>query len=149
MVTWQMTLDCARPERLVPFWCEALGYEPKPPPAPHATWREAYLAMGVDPGELEGGGDCCDRAQDPKAEGPDVWFQQVPEGKTVKNRWHLDINVGGGRDRTLEERQERVDARVEELVRIGGFVLTRNLSEELDHYGVTMADPEGNEFCVF
>jgi len=148
MVTWQMVLDCARPDRLVPFWCEVLGYEPTPPPAPHATWRDAYLAMGVPAEELEGGGDCGDRARDPKGEGPDLWFQPVPEAKARKNRWHVDIRASGGRDRPMDERQERVDARVEDLVRIGGSVLSRNLSDEVDHYWVIMADPEGNEFCV-
>ncbi|MFJ7330117.1 hypothetical protein ACIQVN_28230 [Streptomyces cyaneofuscatus] len=27
-----------------------------------------------------------------------VWFQQVAEPKLVKNRWHLDLKFGGGRD---------------------------------------------------
>lgn len=147
MVTWQMVLDCARAERLVPFWCSLLGYDPTPPPAPHATWRDAYLAMGVDAEELEGDGDCSDRAHDPKGEGPDLWFQQVPEAKAGKNRWHADVKVSGGRSVPMEERQARVEAKVDDVGN-GGSVLTRTLAEDTNHYGVVMADPEGNEFCV-
>ena len=72
----------------------------------------------------------------------------MPEGKTAKNRIHLDVQVGGGRDQPWDERAERIEARVQRLVAAGGTVLAGvpRSSDGLDH--VVMADPEGNEFCV-
>ena len=61
----------------------------------------------------------------------DVWkFVSVPEPKTVKNRWHWDV----------------VAADVEALVRKGATVL-RDPGGDLDWH--VLADPSGNEFCVF
>ncbi len=37
---FQVTFDCARPERVARFWCEVLGYVVPPPPAGFATWEE-------------------------------------------------------------------------------------------------------------
>jgi hypothetical protein len=66
----------------------------------------------------------------------------------VKNRLHLDLGVGGGRQVPLETRRERVDAEAERLLAAGATRL-RILSEEaVDHYAVVMADPEGNELCL-
>ena len=100
MVTWQLTIDCADPARMVRFWGPALGYEVAPPPEGHATWNEWYLAVGVPAAELDLAGDGSDRLQDPTGAGPRIWFQAVPEPKTVKNRLHLDL-YPPGRDRTL------------------------------------------------
>jgi hypothetical protein len=72
----------------------------------------------------------------------------VPEGKVVKNRLHLDLDVGGGRGAPLAVRRERVDAEADRLV-AAGATRFRVLSEEaVDHYAVVMQDPEGNEFCL-
>jgi hypothetical protein len=85
---------------------------------------------------------------DPDGVGPRIWFQPVPEGKVVKNRLHLDLDVGGGRGAPLAARRDRVDAEADRLV-AAGATRFRVLSEEgVDHYGVVMQDPEGNEFCL-
>ena len=77
-----------------------------------------------------------------------MWFQPVPEPKVVKNRVHLDLDVGGGRGTPLEERRRRVEAEADRLVAAGATVF-RVLSEDgVDHYAVVMQDPEGNEFCL-
>jgi predicted enzyme related to lactoylglutathione lyase len=65
-----------------------------------------------------------------------VLFQRVPEPRTVKNRWHLDLTVG----------REQIDSEVERLEGLGAVVLYR--VEEPSTFHTTMADPEGNEFCV-
>ena len=145
--TWQLTIDCVDPDPLVRFWALALGYEPAPPPAGHATWRDYYLSIGVPASELECD-DCVDRLVDPTGRGPAIWFQVVPERKSLKNRLHLDLMVGGGRSVDLATRRARVDERVERLVAAGATVLWRTEDSEHGHYGVTLADPEGNEFCV-
>ena len=53
---------------------------------------------------------------------------------------------GGGRTVPLEQRRERVDARVAELVELGGSIIRATESD--DHYAAVMGDPEGNELCV-
>lgn len=144
MTTWQLTIDCADPNVLVPFWAEALGYVPSPAPEGHATWRDWYLSVGVPEEELEDA-ECCDRLEDPAGEGPSLWFQIVPEAKVVKNRLHFDVYVGPRADRRDPARRPLVEARVARLVEAGGSVL-RVTDNEV--YAVLMGDPEGNEFCV-
>lgn len=144
---FQIVIDCADPERLVRFWAAALGYRVQEPPKGHATWRDYYVSVGVPEEEL-GDGDCADRLVDPAGAGPAIWFQVVPEKKTLKNRLHIDVLVGGGRSVLVAVRRQRVDVEVERLVRLGATVLCKHDGDTDDHYGVTMADPESNEFCV-
>ena len=142
---FQLTIDCADPDRLTDFWAVALGYQVPDPPAGFDSWRSYYRAIGVPEDELDDGDD---RLVDPEGHGPSLWFQKVPEDKVVKNRLHLDLKVSGGRDVPLETRKERVDAEAGRLVREGATIL-RVLDEVgLDHYAVVLQDPEGNEFCV-
>jgi hypothetical protein len=65
----------------------------------------------------------------PGGDGPLIWIAPVPEPKTVKNRMHVD--VWGD---------------TEELLAMGATVLRRR-DEEIGWD--VLADPEGNEFCVF
>jgi hypothetical protein len=146
-VDWHLTIDCASPERLVPFWAEALGYVPADPPEGHVSWRDYYLSIGVPESELDCG-DCADRLVDPTGRGPSIWFQVVPEAKSVKNRLHIDVKVGGGRSVPLAERRRRVDAKVAALVAAGASITRPADGRYPDHYAVLLADPEGNEFCV-
>lgn len=86
---------------------------------------------------------------DPKGVGPRVWFQRVPEPKTVKNRVHLDLKVGGGRDVPLALRRERVDGEVARLTALGATILyAMDEPNGMDYYAVVLQDPEGNEFCL-
>ncbi|MFF8535104.1 VOC family protein [Streptomyces sp. SAS_267] len=148
-MTLQLTIDCADPVRQVAFWSEALGYVPEPPPGDHATWREYWADMGVPAEELPpGAGDLPESIVDPAGQGPRVWFQKVPESKATKNRIHLDLKVGGGRDVPLEVRTQRVTATVERLVKAGAAVLRITDAPDMGHYAVQLQDPEGNEFDV-
>ena len=72
----------------------------------------------------------------------------VPEPKTVKNRLHLDICASGGRAVPIAIRKQRVDAEARRLAGLGATVVRVLEEEGLDHYGVAMTDPEGNEFDV-
>ena len=141
----QVTIDCADPGRLARFWATALGYRLEEPPDGFASWQDYWVSRGLPPEEVEDG---YDSIVDPDGVGPRVWFQPVPEAKVVKNRVHLDLNVGGGRTAPLAERRRRVDTEADRLV-AAGATRFRVLSEEgVDHYGVVMQDPEGNEFCL-
>ncbi|WP_283133618.1 VOC family protein [Rhizohabitans arisaemae] len=145
----QLTIDCTDPRRLVAFWSEALGYVPEPPPGGHTTWRDYWVGMGVPEEELgPGAGDTPESIVDPAGQGPRVWFQQVPEPKTGKNRVHLDLKVGGGRDVALAVRTQRVAATVERLTKAGATVLRIMDEPGMEYYAVVLQDPEGNEFCV-
>lgn len=153
MVTWQLTIDARDPARQVAFWASVLGYEPMPPPEGFSAWNDWYRAVGVDEDELDPTGDGTDRLRDPAGEGPDIWFQVVPEPKTVKNRLHLDVRVGGGRSVPIEERVPRVEEKVAECVAAGARIHRRfpddfETAEDPGRYSVVMLDPEGNEFCV-
>jgi hypothetical protein len=144
MTGLQITIDCRDPSAQVRFWCAALDYEPQPPPEGHATWRAWYLSIGVPDDEL-GDSDCQDRIRDPEGVRPLIWFQQVPEAKTTKNRVHLDVIIGRGLPKA--QRKQVVEERAAALVALGATRL-RHLDEYEDHYGVVLQDPEGNEFCV-
>ncbi|MFL6140102.1 MAG: VOC family protein [Frankiaceae bacterium] len=143
---FQLTIDCANPDRVARFWATALGYEPAPPPAGYETWTDYWRMVGVPEEELGDGG--IDRLVDPKGAGPNVWFQQVPETKTIKNRWHLDILVSDGRSAPIERRKQQVDAEVERLTAAGATTLRVLHEDSIDHYAVVMQDPEGNELCL-
>lgn len=65
---------------------------------------------------------------------PPLLLQRVPESKSVKNRMHLDIRAAD------------VAAKVAELEALGARRI--DVGAAPDAGWVTMADPEGNEFCV-
>ena len=71
----------------------------------------------------------------------------MPEAKSVKNRVHPDLKVGGGRHLSPKKRRSRIDKAVERLTAAGAKVQQEvGQDGNLDH--VIMIDPEGNEFCV-
>ena len=70
--------------------------------------------------------------------GPGLVFVPVPEGKTVKNRLHIDLAPPANGDQAAEVRRlEALGARRVDVGQDPGTVSW-----------VVMADPEGNEFCV-
>ncbi len=143
--TFQLVIDAADPPRLVAFWTQALGYVEEPPPAGFPTWDDYWRDVGVPEDELVGG---ADRLVDPEGRGPKIWFQQVPETKQVKNRLHLDLRASGGRGQPMAERRAAITAEAERLERLGARRLRVLQTDGLDHFGIVLADPEGNEFCV-
>jgi hypothetical protein len=66
---------------------------------------------------------------DPTGRGPLIWVIPVPEDKIVKNRMHIDVWGDAG----------ELIARGASMVRPKGD----------DRRWDVLADPEGNEFCVF
>ncbi|MFI2911258.1 VOC family protein [Streptomyces sp. PDY-4] len=71
------------------------------------------------------------------AGGPGLLFVRVPEGKTAKNRLHFDLRPTG-RTRAQE---------VARALSLGARQVADRTRPEGGGW-VTLADPEGNEFCV-
>jgi hypothetical protein len=147
-VVLQIAVDCADPARLVTFWAAALGYVVEPPPDGFGSWNDYWRHIGVPDSELPTDADAADSIVDPSGVGPRFFFHPVPEPKTVKNRLHLDLKISGGRSVPMAERRARIEAEAARLEALGASRLRVLSTEGLDHYGVVMADPEGNEFCV-
>jgi hypothetical protein len=83
---------------------------------------------------------------DPAGRGPRVYFQRVPEGKQVKNRVHVDVQVGAPLVSEPDKRWVLVEQHVAKLVESGATVLYEN--NDVTGRCMVMQDPEGNEFCV-
>jgi predicted enzyme related to lactoylglutathione lyase len=122
---WTLGCDANDPHLVADFWAVALGYVAEP------------------------GYDDPDGASivDPDGHGPAIGFLRVPEGKTAKNRMHIDIRVAGAPTWDMVLREALIRAKVGALVAVGATIVREeSYSEHLGH--VVMFDPEGNEFCV-
>ena len=106
-----LTFDCHDPRLVAEFWSAALGYE----------------LEGID---AEGSW-----LRDPSGHGWPLLFLIVPEGKSVKNRAHLDLRPATS---MAEE--------VERLRGLGATIFRR--VDENESFWTVMLDPEGNELCV-
>ncbi|WNV87046.1 VOC family protein [Umezawaea sp. Da 62-37] len=137
---FQVTFDCAQPERVARFWCEVLGYVVPPPPGNFTTWTD--YDRSLSPGDRDSWFACVD----PSGVGPRLYFQRVPEGKVAKNRVHLDVRAGTGL--AGEERLATLEAECARLVALGA-VRVRLLSADGENEScISMQDVEGNEFCL-
>jgi hypothetical protein len=134
---FQVAVDCADPHTLADWWAQTLDWAVEP--SNEALIRD-MIAQGY-----------ATEAQTTRHRGTLVWkagaailhpggqrilFQAVPEPKTVKNRVHLDVRVG---IEQIPEVQQRLLARGATYLHDG---------QVGPHSWVTMADPEGNEFCI-
>ena len=138
--TIQIAIDCADPHALARFWAAAVHYEMED----HHDGIERVIAAGYatldDTIEIDGrrAWKTAAACHDPGGHGPRLLFQQVPEPKTVKDRIHLDLHHLQG--------DEFREAEVARLTALGATKLWDG--QQGPQRWVTMADPEGNEFCV-
>ena len=142
-LTIQVTFDCADPAALSRFWNEVLGYRLDSPPPPYETWDEALDAWNIP----EENRNDASASVDPDGQGPRLWFQKVPEGKTAKNRVHLDVRAAPGLEG--EARMAALDEAAARLGDLGATVHQRHEPAPPMSQGfLVMLDPEGNEFCL-
>jgi hypothetical protein len=137
---FQVTFDCADPERVARFWCDVLGYVVPPPPEGFASWDAFDQSL---PPERQGSAFAC---VDPEGVGPRLFFQRVPEGKVVKNRVHLDVRAGTGL--VGAERLATLEAERDRLVALGAACVRVMVADGFDESCIVMQDIEGNEFCL-
>src|SRR5690349_19398937 len=122
---WTLGCDAADPHALAAFWAVALDYVAEP------GYDDPDGASIVDPDGV----------------GPAIGWLRVPEGKTAKNRVHIDIRVAGEPPWDMAERADLIRAKAAELERAGGAIVREeHYDSGLGH--IVMNDPEGNEFCV-
>jgi catechol 2,3-dioxygenase-like lactoylglutathione lyase family enzyme len=116
----ELAIDCADPDRLARFWCEVLDYEVRDVDDGIVTIAFREVAEDRDR---------------PGAVVPTLTFARVPEGKTVKNRLHLDVSPS----------DTEQDEEVRRLLALGARRADVGQGEQS---WVVLVDPEGNEFCV-
>ncbi|MFF5938148.1 VOC family protein [Streptomyces sp. NPDC012508] len=104
----EIVVDCADPAGLVRFWAAILGGAP--------VDRSPDWSYVDPPGFVR------------------IAFQQVPEGKVVKNRLHLDLTA------------PELDAAADEATALGAARVGGIVTDPQGSFQV-MRDPEGNEFC--
>ena len=149
--TVQITFDSADPIGLSRFWAEALHYVVQPPPGrdlapgedPIQAWMDFLEAAGVPEDQR----DAASAVVDPDGDGPRMYFSKVPEGKTAKNRVHLDLRAAPGLEG--DERMAALESECERLVALGATRLQRfEPAPPMSAGHITLQDPEGNEFCL-
>jgi predicted enzyme related to lactoylglutathione lyase len=111
-----VTVDCADAQALGRFWSAVLGWP---------MFSDEDPEVLVAPGLPQAG------------PAPAMLFIPVPEGKSGKNRLHVDLQPT---DRTRDEEVQRV-------VELGARVVEDHRQPDGSGW-VYLADPEGNEFCV-
>ncbi|GAA1072395.1 MULTISPECIES: VOC family protein [Kitasatospora] len=112
-VVQNVAVDCADAYGLARFWSRVTGRPLHPDDRPGDPEVQVMLA-----------------------EGPVLYFNQVPEAKTVKNRLHLCLRPETSRDQEVER-----------LLGLGATLVADRRDPDGSGWAV-LADPEGNEFCV-
>src|SRR4051812_10413908 len=134
------TFGCGNPRAVAEFWKAVLGYVDPPTPPGFDSWDAFDASL---PASRQGSAWAC---QDPDGVGPRLFFQRVPETKSVKNRLHLDVRVGVGL--TGDERVSALEAEAARLEKLGARRVRLLLADEENESCLVMQDVEGNEFCL-
>jgi 4a-hydroxytetrahydrobiopterin dehydratase len=107
----ELAIDALDIAAIRPFWKAVLGYADEP---------------GADGPQ--------DALVDPVGQGPAIWFQQMSEPRTERNRIHFDLCVP----------HDEAAARLQAALDAGGKLLS---DAEAPSFWV-LADAEGNEACI-
>jgi hypothetical protein len=147
-LNWKLVIDSANAADLADFWAAALDYEVEDPSA----LIERLLAVGgigaeavvEHRGRKTFRGYAAIRHPDDSFDetsgvghGRRLLFQDVPEGKSGKNRLHIDVHSEPGS-------LDKLVARLEAL----GATRVREFDKGPAGHWWVMQDPEGNEFCA-
>lgn len=128
---YTIVVDCRDPQAQAKWWAEALDWQ-----VVYDTPDEAVAVPKQALEEHEAGPAAT--LEDWMRRGQGLVFVPVPEGKTVKNRLHIDLAPHTTQDR---------DAEIQRLLDLGATKI--NVGQDEDEVTWTvLADLEGNEFCV-
>jgi hypothetical protein len=141
---FQLVVDAAQPHSLADWWAETLGWVVEPSDSAfirkmieegHATEADTTTHRGK---LVWRAGAAILHPEEPPPGIPRrrILFQLVPEAKSVKNRLHLDVRVGA----------DHHEAELRRLTERGATFLHRG--QQGPYHWITLADPEGNEFCI-
>ncbi|MGK5498106.1 VOC family protein [Streptomyces sp. URMC 125] len=108
-----VAIDCADAYGLARFWSAVTGRPLHPEHRPGGRETQVLLAEGLV-----------------------LYFNQVPEAKTAKNRIHLCLRPETSRDQEVDR-----------LSGLGATLVADHRNPDGSGW-VVLADPEGNEFCV-
>ncbi|BCW20304.1 VOC family protein [Pseudarthrobacter enclensis] len=140
----QIVIDSRQPHQLADWWAETLQWEVEPQDA-------GFIRSMIDQGFATEDQTMLHRGNlvwkdgaairppeeiDAKAPSRRLLFQSGEEEKVVKNRVHWDVNLAG---------RDKDQVRAELEARGATFLWT---ARQGPHSWHTMADPEGNEFCI-
>lgn len=138
-MAFQVTFDSKDPHVLADWWAEALRWEVE-------SQDEAFIRSMIEQGHATEEETTTHRGRlvwragaaihPPGAPRPRVLFQEVPEEKSGKNRVHLDLHTDPA----------DTEAELQRLLALGATELWTG--QQGPHTWVTLADPEGNEFCI-
>jgi hypothetical protein len=137
----QLTLDCSDPHAQARFWAVALDFQ--------VDDHDELIGGLVESGQMAADSedimtvdgrrsfrDYSSIAPVDSADENRMLFQRVPEEKVVKNRLHVDVHTPDGAR----------EAKVKTLIELGARKLWDGQMGPMSW--ITLADPEGNEFCV-
>lgn len=117
----ELAIDCTDPHRLAQFWCSVLGYE----------------VLDAEDGLVTIGSPATSGDNDHRGStSPTLTFARVPEGKSVKNRLHIDVSPA----------DTDQDEEVRRLLDLGAR--HADVGQTGNESWVCLIDPEANEFCV-
>ncbi|MBO0746680.1 MAG: VOC family protein [Candidatus Dormibacteraeota bacterium] len=122
---YSIVVDCLDVAAQAEWWRETLG------------WQKVYEAddeVVIAPPDVT---EELIRSTPWEKVGPGIVFVPVPEGKTLKNRLHIDLAPHTSDDR---------DAEIARLLERGAT--PADIGQPPDVSWTVLADPEGNEFCV-
>ena len=143
MTNIQICVDCTDAHTQADWWAETLGWTLEPSDQDFIqSALDQGLAKPEDVIEHNGvrvwrdGAAICPPGQVGQKDRLRILFQPVPEPKTVKDRIHLDVRLEG---------RDKDEARAALEKRGASFLYE---ASQGPHTWYTMADPEGNEFCI-
>ncbi|WP_068264184.1 VOC family protein [Janibacter limosus] len=123
---YQLSIDAHDHAALARWWADALGWR--------VDFEDEHECNVVPPEHTE---DPIDDTATWLTGRTSLVFVPVPEGKTIKNRLHIDLAPHIDQDR---------DAEIEALLAKGATRV--DVGQTPDVTWTVLADPEGNEFCV-
>ncbi|PRY59346.1 hypothetical protein BCF74_11083 [Knoellia remsis] len=126
LLWYTVVVDCEDIAAQARWWAETLGWK--------IGFENGEEVVIAPPEATE---DVVETLEEWRTQRQEIVFVPVPEGKTVKNRLHIDLAPHTSQDR---------DAEIASLLERGARLA--DVGQTDDATWTVLTDPEGNEFCV-